>query len=375
MPIWIQDPVELSRHLQSAAPARVGVDTEFVRERTYWPQLALVQVSIEQADGVEIYLVDPLVPGMGAALAALLRDRSVLKVMHSAGEDLIALTRGCGAVPEPLFDTQIAAALAGVGAGMGYQKLVQTLLDVHVDKGETRSDWLRRPLSPAQLDYAAADVEHLFALHDLLAAQLQVLGRDTWLQQDCSRMLDSANDSDAERWPHLGMRAAQYLDAPAQHRLLRLLRWREVQARAGDLPRSWVLDNELSVALARSPPPDQAELMLKLAASPKSPRRLAGSLWLALQTPLWDEKDAPLARSIEGSDKVLMRSLQDAVTAHSARLRLPEGVLAPRRALESLIDPACDGNWPRSLNGWRREQLEPLLSPLLRAGEPPAPPV
>jgi len=375
MPIWIQDPAELSRHLQRAVPARVGLDTEFVRERTYWPQLALVQVSVEQADGAGIYLVDPLVPGMGAALAALLRDRGVLKVMHSAGEDLIALARGCGAFPEPLFDTQIAAALAGIGAGLGYQKLVQTLLDIHVDKGETRSDWLRRPLSPAQLAYAAADVEHLFALHDMLAAQLQALGRDSWLQEDCARMLESANDPDAERWPHLGMRAAQYLDAPAQHRLLRLLRWREAQARAGDLPRSWVLDNEFSVALARSPPPDQAELMARLAASPRSPRRLAGSLWQALQTPLTDEDDAPLARAIEGSDKALMRRLQDAVMAHSTQLGLPEGVLASRRTLEALTDSARGEDWPRALGGWRRAQLEPLLSPLLRAGEAAAPPV
>src|SRR5690606_22996119 len=115
-----------------------------------------------------ILLLDMLAPGMPEALVGLLRDRAVTKVMHSASEDLVALGHACGALPEPLFDTQIAAGLAGVGAGLGYQRLVQDLLGIAVDKGETRSDWMKRPLSPAQLKYAAEDVRHLFALHQAL---------------------------------------------------------------------------------------------------------------------------------------------------------------------------------------------------------------
>ena len=153
---WISDPAVLAAHLDHP-PARVGLDTEFIRERTYWPQLALVQIAIRD----EILLVDPLVPGMAAALAPLLSDRNVLKVMHSASEDLVALQRGCGVVPTPLFDTQIAAALANIGSGMGYQRLVQERLGIALSKGETRSDWLKRPLTEAQLEYAADDVLHL----------------------------------------------------------------------------------------------------------------------------------------------------------------------------------------------------------------------
>lgn len=367
---WIERPAELAAALRHR-PERIGLDTEFVRERTYWPKLALVQIALEEpapaqagGDGTpRVLLVDPLAPGMADALAPVLSDPSVLKIMHSAGEDLIALRQACGAVPEPLFDTQIAAALVGIGSGLGYQKLVQQLEGVALVKGETRSDWLRRPLSPAQLDYAADDVRHLHALHAALEARLQALGRLDWLAQDCARMLAAAQRDAPERWPHLPLRAAHFLDAAGQHRLLRLLRWRDEQARRSDRPRTWILDNELAVALARTPPADPAELQSRLDAAPKAPRKLTAPLWQALTTPLPDEAQAPPIRG-DDLDKHALRRLQDAVAALSAELGLPDGVLASRRWLEVLLE----GHWPDALSGWRRDLLEPRLSPLLPAG-------
>lgn len=358
---WISDPAVLAAHL-AQAPARVGLDTEFIRERTYWPQLALVQLAV----GEDILLVDPLVPGMCAVLARLLADRDVLKVMHSASEDLIALRRACNIVPAPLFDTQLAAALAGIGGGMGYQRLVQERLGVALAKGETRSDWLKRPLSEAQLDYAADDVRHLDALYRDLSDRLDALHRRAWLDEDCARLVANADDA-PERWPHLSMRAAQFLDAAAQRRLLRLLRWRDAYARESDRPRSWILDNELATALARNPPVDRGGLLRQLEATPKSPRSLADALWNALQTPLADEDNAPLARTDE-RDKKALRRLQDAVADLGGELGLPEGVLASRRWLEALLD---GHDWPGALSGWRRHQLESRLAPLLAAGEGP----
>jgi len=358
VPIWISAPAELSAHL-STPLARIGLDTEFVRERTYWPQLALVQIAIEDT----ILLVDPLAPQMTTALAPLLGDPAVLKVMHSASEDLVALKFACGVVPTPLFDTQIGAALAGIGAGLGYQRLVQDTLGIALQKGETRSDWLRRPLSRSQLAYAADDVRHLFALHDRIDARLNELGRRDWLGEDCARMVTNAQRDELERWPHLSMRAAQFFDAPAQHRLLRLLRWRDLQARDSDRPRSWILDNDLATTLARTPPPDRASLQTQLDAHPKAPRKLSDVLWRALNTPLVDEADAPAVR-IDDRDKQAMRRLQEAVATRSAELGLPDGVLASRRWLESLLD---SGEWPQALAGWRRGELESSLGPLLAA--------
>lgn len=367
MTVWIRDPAELTARLATAS-SRVGLDTEFVRERTWWPQLALVQIALDDAQG-SILLADPLAPGITDALAPMLADPGVVKVMHSASEDLVALKRHCGVVPSPLFDTQVAAALAGIGAGVGYQRLVQDSLGVALPKGETRSDWLRRPLSPAQLDYAADDVRHLFALHDDLQARLRALGREAWLAEDCARMVANARSDELERWPHLSLRAAQFLDGGAQRRLLRLLRWRDAYARDNDRPRSWILDSELATALARNPPPDRAGLQRQLEATPKAPRSLGDVLWHALQAPLPDEAEAPQARG-DDRDKAALRKLQDAVAAISAELGLPDGVLASRRWLQSLLDNHGDGHgddWPGPLAGWRRALLEPRLAPLLAA--------
>ena len=359
---WISNPDTLRARLAAAMPAtgaRVGLDTEFVRERTWWPQLALVQIAI----GDDILLVDPLAPGIPAALATLLADTSVSKVMHSASEDLIAFKHACGVVPTPLFDTQIAAALTGVGAGVGYQRLVQDMLGVALVKGETRSDWLRRPLSPAQLEYAADDVRHLFALHDHLDARLAELDRRDWLVEDCTRLVGNAQRDELERWPHLSLRVAQFLDRDAQIRLLRLLRWRDAYARTSDRPRNWILDGELAALLARHPPIDRAGLQRQLDATPKSPRSLTDAIWQALETPLADEADAPSPRS-DDRDKAALRRLQDAVAARSAALGLPDGVLASKRWVEALLD---GDDWPGPLSGWRRAQLEPALAPLLAA--------
>ncbi|MEF3081605.1 ribonuclease D [Luteimonas sp. SMYT11W] len=365
---WIDDPAILRARLPDA-PTRIGLDTEFIRERTFWPQLALVQIAFEGADGIEVLLVDPLAPGIAEALRPLLADPSILKIMHSASEDLVAFGHACGAVPAPLFDTQIAAALSGTGTGMGYQRLVQDTLGIALAKGETRSDWLRRPLSATQLEYAVDDVAHLFALHDVLAGKLDALGRADWLVEDCARLVATAGNMEGDRWPQLGGRAGLFLDADAQRRLARLLRWRETYARTTDRPRSWILDNELATLLARDPPADMAALQQRLDTHPKAPRKLTHVIWQALTTELPDETEMPLSRGEEPDRKQLKR-LQQAVAARSAEIGLPDGVLASRKWLEALVEGA---DWPGALSGWRRGQLEPSLAPLLdRAGEPAA---
>ncbi|MGY3264303.1 ribonuclease D [Lysobacter sp. HA35] len=359
---WIDSPDALRARLASP-PSRVGLDTEFVRERTYWPKLALVQIALPTDDGgIDILLVDPLVPGMNEALAPLLADESVLKIMHSPSEDLIALRETCGQVPRPLFDTQAAAALAGVGAGLGYQKLVAEITGVALEKGETRSDWMRRPLSAAQLQYAAEDVAHLFELHDTLVGKLDALGRREWLDADMARTVALAIEDPTDPWPHVSMRSAQFLDRDGQARLLRLLRWRDAHARVADLPRSWVLDNELAAALARPEPTDRDVIAETIRAHPKRPRKLVDAIWNALVTPLPDEGDAPDAAQAERRDKSRIKALQDAVSKRAAELGVADAVLASRRMLEPLLDT---GEWPESLEGWRREQLEPALAPLL----------
>ncbi len=366
--VWIDQPDQLADWLsQWQAPPLLALDTEFIRERTWYPQLALVQMTIP---GQPVLLVDPNADGVAAWLQPLLRNPAVTKLMHSASEDVQALLRGCESTPAPLFDTQIAAALAGLGAGIGYQRLVECVLGVSLPKSETRSDWLRRPLSPAQLDYAADDVEYLHALHTQLQERLRELGREAWLVEDCARLLQQSAQDVPDPNPHLALRGAQYLDAPAQALLARLLRWREVQARSSDKPRGWILDNELSVALARRPPLDQRAFNGLLDAQPKSPRRLRDELWEVVSMPLAaDERDIPLLSQPDAAQKKQLRALQDAVAVVAAELQLPDSVLASRRTLEALLEvKSGPEHWPRTLQGWRRPLLEPALLPLLQDG-------
>jgi ribonuclease D len=358
---WIDQPGQLAERLQAwGTPPLLALDTEFIRERTWYPQLALVQLTVP---GHDVLLVDPTASGVAELLRPLLRDASVTKLMHSASEDVQALLRGCDAAPGPLFDTQIAAALAGIGAGIGYQKLVENLLGVALPKSETRSDWLRRPLSPAQLEYAADDVLHLHALHAFLQEKLHALGREEWLAEDCARLLIQSAQDTPDPHPHLGLRSAQYLDPEAQARLSRLLRWRETQARNGDRPRGWILDNELAVTLARKPPVDTRALHAFLDTQPKAPRRLRGELWDALSARLTaEERDIPLARLPDSGQKQQLRAMQEAISGIASQLGLPDAVLASRRTLEALLEGR---DWPQSLQGWRKPLLEPALAPLL----------
>ena len=356
---WIDQPDALSEtlHAWRDAPS-VALDTEFIRERTYYPQLALVQLAVPG----EVLLVDPLVPGMAAALRPLLENPTILKLMHSASEDLQALLRGCNALPDPLFDTQVAAALCGYGAGLGYQKLVEQIVGVALEKGETRSDWLRRPLSQAQLHYAADDVAHLHEVHAVLEGKLRALGRVDWLRGDCQRAVRNARNDGDDVHPHLSVRSAQTLDAEGQGRLCRLLRWRDAEARRADRPKSWILDNELAVSLSRRPPTDIHRFNDLLDANPKAPRKSRRELWALVDTPLTDEeKSIPLNRG-EQVDKQRLRQLQEAVAGIAQSLNLPDGLLCARKHLETLLEGRA---WPGALEGWRRELLEPALGPLL----------
>jgi ribonuclease D len=357
---WIDTPDLLHSRLQRwQGQTPVALDTEFIRERTYYPQLALVQLATRN----EVLLVDPLVAGMGDALRPLLLDPAVVKLMHSASEDLQALLRGAGAVPAPLFDTQVAAAMCGMGAGLSYQKLVEQVTGAQLEKGETRSDWMRRPLSDSQLKYAADDVLHLHEIYDALSAKLRELGREDWLRQDNERSVNNARNDADDPLPHLSLRSAERLDADAQARLCRLLRWRDTQARRWDRPKSWVLDNELAVALSRRAPANYDEFSGMLDRHPKAPRKARTELWAIVSAPLADsDRDIPLIRPGEALDKQRLRALQESVAKLATELQVPDGLLCARKHLEALMEGR---GWPAAIEGWRRALLEPALAPLL----------
>lgn len=351
-------PQQLADFAARIGPAPIALDTEFIRERTYYPQLALVQVS--QGHGET--LIDPVALPDPGAFGPILSGPT-LKLMHSPSEDLQAFRRGWNVLVEPIFDTQVAAALCGLGAGLGYQALVKAVLGVDVDKGETRSDWLRRPLSESQLRYAADDVRHLHAIHADLDARLGALGRREWLAQDCARMVDAARGDATDPNPHLSMRSAQRLSPEGQARVRRLLLWRDQVARRSDRPKGWILDNELVAMLAQKPPTRREEFEHRLDAHPKSPKKQRGDIWDLLAAPLSaEERDIPLAREDDPALREPLKRMQAAVAERAGALGLPEGLLASRKHLETLLGTRT---WPAALEGWRRGLLEDRLMALL----------
>lgn len=358
---WIDSPEDASRLTRwNGEAGPIAMDTEFMREKTFYPELALVQLGRPG----EVLLLDAPKLGRLQPICALL-ESPALKVMHSASEDLQALQHAYACLPMPLFDTQIAAGLAGLDPSLSYQKLVAELCGVVLEKGETRSDWLRRPLSEAQLSYAADDVRYLLQPYEELSQRLEAMGRMGWLREDCERALRQAVETDDPQ-PHLSVRPAQGLPRTVQARLRRLLLWRDEQARASNRPRSWMLDTALALDIAQRAPMERGAFEQMLDRNPKAPRRRRGELFdLANAEPSAEELDIPLAELADASERDFLRKLQQAVAAAAAELQIADAVLASRRHLETLLR---EGRWSSHLSGWRREILEARLVPLL----PPA---
>lgn len=363
---WIADPQQfdewLNAHPSDAGSDRICLDTEFMRTNTFLPRLALIQIAI----GGEIALVDAPALARFDGFVARLRGTRSICVMHSASEDLEALAPMLPEGPTRLFDTQIASAMAGLGAGLSYQKLVATLLGIDLPKSETRSDWLQRPLTAAQLDYAAQDVVYLAEIHEQLARKLAALGREEWLAEDCRRLIERVRGGHPDLQPQRAFRAAAEWPAEQQARLRKLLLWREDAARRFDKPRSWLLDDAAALSLAAQAPASNDELFERtkgLRALRSSQRR---ELFDLLQAPLSaDDLDlAPIPAHPNNAEKRALAAMKDAIDAIATRLDLPAALLCPRRHLETLL---ADRTWPAALEGWRRPLLHDALMPFLPA--------
>jgi len=358
---WIADSTTLDAWLAAApAHAHAGLDTEFMRTNTFAPKLALVQLNIDGRTA----LIDAPLLGAHAGLGGRLGDRANLFIMHSASEDLDALSALLPNGPGELFDTQIAAAIAGVGFGLSYQKLVATLLGIDLPKSETRSDWLQRPLSAAQLDYAAQDVVHLAELHALLSTKLDALGRAEWLREDCRRLIDRVVHAQPDPQPQLAFRGASEWPREAQMRLRRLLLWREASARTLDKPRPWLLDDAAALNLSAQPPASADELFERtrgLRALRSAQRREVLEL---LQHPFDadDEQTRAIPPALTNSEKRALAKMKDEVVRIAQTLGIADGLLCPRRHLETLLTERA---WPAALEGWRKAPLHDALMPLL----------
>ncbi|MBK35761.1 MAG: ribonuclease D [Gemmatimonadetes bacterium] len=230
----------------------IGLDTEFVWERTYYPRLGLIQL----ATGVgQCYLIDTLAVPDLASLGSLLSDRAVVKVLHDAPQDLTILKRATGGNPVNVFDTRVAAGFCGYRASLSLQELLKAMMDVMLDKSETRTDWVKRPLSSRQIDYAIDDVRYLIELRERITELAIRLGREDWLVEELS-LLDRGELYE-ERHPndqYLRVKGLGRVPSRDLGALRAITAWREEHARKTDVPRRHVMQDEALVRLARLRP-------------------------------------------------------------------------------------------------------------------------
>ncbi|MCG5536668.1 ribonuclease D [Ectothiorhodospira mobilis] len=343
----------------------IALDTEFLREKTYYPRLCLVQVATEE----EVACIDPLALKDLSPLTALLQDPSILKVLHAGAQDLEIFFHRDGRVPAPVFDTQVAAALLGHGDQIGYGRLIQAVLGVELEKGHSRTDWSRRPLEPEQLRYAADDVRYLAQAYPRMREALEAKGRLAWLEEDFRRLEDAGSYRPDPETIWQRVKGLNTLRRPRQMAVVQdLARWREQEAMRCDRPRRWLLQDEVILDLARRQPQDLQTLAkvrgLAEATVQRHGETLLGLIRGAMARP---QEDCPTPPSRGGRPDAQQEALVDVAMGllrHQALANdISPAAIATRRDLEALV--AGDPHSPL-LRGWRARLAGDALHAWLR---------
>jgi len=351
---WIDSDAALAPLVAALARTDVAaVDTEFVREKTYYPQLCLIQIGT----GDQVACIDCLARLDLTPLYRRLFDPGFTWVLHSARQDLEVIFQLTGRMPPRLIDTQVAAALTGYAPQVGLEGLLKRTLGVELGESFARTDWSRRPLPDAPLRYALDDVRYLLAAWDRLAAELERLGRREWLSEDSLRMLAEHPVADTTSvWSRL--KGVHGLSFAQQCAALALVRWREAAAQRSDRPRRWLLADEVLLAIAAALPESSAALA-----------EIADSKYIARSAPavlaaIAQRNDTELQAEVRANaaqpmpDKALVKSLQERVRQRAGVLGIEPEILATKRDLVgvALSDP------PLHLrSGWRSRELAAIL--------------
>lgn len=352
---FVDTPASISPSID--AHPRIGVDTEFMRERTYFAQLALVQVATAE----QIYCVDPLSGADMSAFWGTLRERTW--VLHSARQDIEVVYQASDRMPASIFDTQIAAALLGYQPQMGYGNLVSELFGVSLDKSHTRADWTRRPLSDAILAYAAEDVEYLLPAYEILAERLEQQGRLAWAEADSAMLLDPAL---YEIDPSLAverLKGARNLRGPRRAAAARLAAWRESEALRLDRPRQWIVRDSALIDIACRQPQTVDALANIDDMPPKLVKRAGRDILGILERANGDENDYVPPPRPDEEQKSLLRRMQTLVETCAGDLGIAAETIASKKELSAVV---ISGNRnSRVFGGWRRELIGKELAGLL----------
>jgi ribonuclease D len=336
----------------------VAIDTEFMRENTFWPELCLLQIS----DGKEAAAIDPKAPGldMKPLLDLMVDNEDVLKIFHAGGQDIEIIFNLTGKTPHPLFDTQIASMALSQGEQIGYSNLVDSWLGIHLDKGARFTDWARRPLDKRQIDYAIGDVTHLAAIFPMMLDELRKTGRGLWLDQEMERLADPSNYSvnPGEAWKRVRI-SSRKVDVLG--RLKAIAGWREQEARDKNLPRGRIVKDETLADIASHPPRTQEELgkVRGLSASWKGNdigARLMAVLESAEPLPRDEMPEREPGRPGLGKEGALVADLLKLLLKiRSREINVASRLLARSDDLELLAAGVRDSL--SILDGWRFEQF------------------
>lgn len=353
---WINTSQQLEKLCQQWLQQEfIALDTEFVRERTYYPQPGLIQVSC----GADSWLIDPLAIDDWSCFAEVLRAPQPIKLVHACGEDLEVFQLLCNTMPRPMFDTQLAAAYAGLGFSLSYAKLVQHFLGLELGKEATRSNWLQRPLSQEQQEYAAQDVVYLARLYPQLR-QLLSPQKLAWLLEDGEQLVAQQEQAIDYNSLWQGFKQAWRLDAAQAAILQELASWREQQAQKRDLPRNRVIHESTLLELAQNPPDTLAGLS-QFDLSPGSIRRDGDTLVRLCQKALAKPEQSwptplPPPLTIEQNNQI--KKLRQPLAEFARQHDMAQELLVRKKVLQDLV---TSQQLPDSLHGWRREQLGQLL--------------
>ena len=367
--LWIRDDAGLAQWCAKWQELPfVALDTEFMRVDTFYPIAGLLQVFADQ----QAVLIDPLTIRDWQPFAALLQAPGVVKVLHACSEDLEVFHRLTGVLPQPLFDTQVAAGYLNLGFSMGYSRLVSTLLGIELPKGETRSDWLQRPLSELQVHYAAEDVVHLSAVYSVLRGHLSQQ-KFSWVIEDGAELVAnlSREQDPLDAWQDVKL--AWKLSRQQQAVLRALCAWREREARRRDVPRNRILRESSLWPLARTQPDNLVALARIEDMHPKTVRQDGETLLTliaeaaSLPQVQWPQALA-LPLPVEAS--ALLKKLRAIGQAEGERLGIAPELMLRKKVLEALLKSGYpDGPYslPDSLRGWRRERMGQALLDCLAA--------
>ena len=353
---------------------QVALDTEFMRVDTFYAQVGLVQIS----DGKQTYLIDPLVIDKWQPLKDLLTNAGVTKVLHACSEDLELINHWLGIVPTPMADTQVAAAYVGHGLSMGLQNMVMTLLDIELQKGETRSDWLQRPLTDSQRHYAALDVALLLQCYDKLLVTLEQQNKLAWFAEDMQKLTQPKVELQPED-AYQNVKNAWRLAGEDLYRLQCLAKWREEQARGLNKPRNFIAKDPSLVDMVQRKPKQMQALSQMQDLRPSSLRRYGKAMLQQLR--LADEAieqgdivlPEVLTQPLSKSEQKRYKRLQQCVTTVAEEHDVLPQLLGRKKELLALFERYRQQQpWqlPNLWQGWRSEIIEqPMQEVYNRLGE------